>query len=115
MDSKRGCLQKYCWHAGIEATMSQYDRLTGVKRLRVRGFKAVPFTAILKAVAVNVARAVAAKQARARAQGPYADDRNWSPNCVFRLFKELIGAIYRLIAGRGAVIFTTLENAPASA
>jgi len=94
--------------------MSQYDRLTGVKRLRVRGFKAVPFTAILKAVAVNVARAVAAKQARARAQGPYAD-RNWSPNCVFRLFKELIGAIYRLIAGRGAVIFTTLENAPASA
>ena len=94
--------------------MSQYDRLTGVKRLRVRSLKAVPFTAILKAVAVNVARAVAAKQARARAQGPYAD-RNWSPNCVFRLFKELIGAIYRLIAGRGAVIFTTLENAPASA
>ena len=31
---------------------------------------------------------------------------NW-PKSVFRLFKELIGAVYRLIADRGAVIFTT--------
>jgi len=28
---------RYRWRAGIEGTMSAYDRLTGVKRLRVRG------------------------------------------------------------------------------
>ena len=34
---------KYRWRAGVEATMSQYDRLTGVKHLRVRGEKPVRF------------------------------------------------------------------------
>ena len=33
----------YRYRAGIEATISQYDRLTGVKHLRVRGLKAVSF------------------------------------------------------------------------
>jgi len=33
--------------AGIEATISQYDARTGVKNLRVRGFKAVRFCAVL--------------------------------------------------------------------
>ena len=54
--------QKYRWRAGVEATMSQYDRLTGVKHLRVRGFKAVRFAAVMKAIAVNIARAIAAKR-----------------------------------------------------
>ncbi len=34
--------------------MSDYDRLTGVKQLRVRGFKAVRFCARLKALALNI-------------------------------------------------------------
>ena len=37
--------------------MSGYDRRTGVKHLRVRGFKAVRFCATLKAVGVNIFRA----------------------------------------------------------
>ena len=41
---------RYRWRAGVEATMSQYDRLTGVKHLRVRGFKAVSFAAVMKAI-----------------------------------------------------------------
>jgi hypothetical protein len=61
---------RYRWRAGVEATMSQYDRLTGVKRLRVRGFKAVSFAAVMKAVAINIARAVAVQRARAGAAGP---------------------------------------------
>ena len=61
---------RYRWRAGVEATMSQYDRLTGVKRLRVRGFKAVSFAAVMKAVAVNIARAVAVQRARAGATAP---------------------------------------------
>jgi len=60
---------RYRWRAGVEATMSHYDRLTGVKRLRIRGFKAVSFAAVMKAVAVNIARAVAVKRAQAGAPG----------------------------------------------
>ena len=47
----------YRWRSGVEATMSQYDRLTGVKRLRVVGLKAVRFCAILKATGLNILRA----------------------------------------------------------
>jgi hypothetical protein len=46
----------YRFRAGIEATMSQFDRLTGVKHLRVRGLKAVSFAATLKALGLNILR-----------------------------------------------------------
>jgi hypothetical protein len=61
--------ESYLWLAA----MSQYDRLTGAKRLRVRGFKAVQFAAVIKAIAVNIARAVTVEKARSRAQGPNPD------------------------------------------
>lgn len=54
----------YRWRAGVEATMSEYDRKTGVKRLRVRGLKAVRFCATLKALGVNLFRAAAFRAAR---------------------------------------------------
>lgn len=50
---------RYRWRAGVEATISEYDRRTGVKHLRVRGLKAVRFGAILKALGVNIFRAAA--------------------------------------------------------
>jgi len=50
---------RYRYRAGVESTMSSYDRLTGVKRLRVRGLKAVRFCATLKALGVNILRAAA--------------------------------------------------------
>jgi len=34
---------KYRWRAGVEATMSEYDRKISVKNLRVRGMEAVRF------------------------------------------------------------------------
>ena len=37
--------------------MSEFDRRTGVKRLRVRGLTAVRFSAILKALGLNILRA----------------------------------------------------------
>ena len=40
----------------LKATMSQYNRLTGVKLLRVRGLKAVSFAATLKALGLNILR-----------------------------------------------------------
>jgi Transposase DDE domain/Transposase domain (DUF772) len=54
---------RYRWRSGIEATMSEYDRRTGVKHLRVRGFKAVRFCATLKAVGLNLFRATAVRKA----------------------------------------------------
>jgi len=55
---------RYRWRAGVEATMSEYDRRTGVKHLRVRGLKAVRFCATLKALGVNIFRAAAVRLAR---------------------------------------------------
>ena len=89
--------QKYRWRAGVEATMSQYDRLTGVKHLRVRGFKAVRFAAVMKAAALNIARAVAARKARVRAQGPNPGI-NPGAEGDFLLFKELFFRVWRLIS-----------------
>jgi len=60
---------RYRWRAGIEGAMSEYDRLTGVKRLRVRGLKAVRFCVTLKAVGVNLFRAAAIRLSRSKADG----------------------------------------------
>ena len=54
---------RYRWRSGSEATVSEYDRRTGVKHLRVRGFKAVRFCATLKAIGVNIFRAAAVRRA----------------------------------------------------
>jgi hypothetical protein len=50
---------KYRFRSGIEGTISQFDRLTGVKGLRVRGLSAVSFAAFLKAAGLNIIRAAA--------------------------------------------------------
>ena len=61
---------RYRWRSGVEATMSEFDRKTGVKHLRVRGLKAVRFCAILKATAINLFRATVTQKAIKRAKGP---------------------------------------------
>ena len=55
---------RYRWRAGVEANMSEYDRKTGVKHLRVRGLKAVRFSATLKALGVNIFRAAMVRSAK---------------------------------------------------
>jgi len=55
--------ERYRWRAGVEATMSELDRRTGIKHLRVRGINAVRLSAILKAVGLNILRAAAAEVA----------------------------------------------------
>ncbi|WP_277059008.1 transposase [Trichlorobacter lovleyi] len=51
--------ETYRFRAGIEATMSDLDRITGLKRLRVRGMPKVRLAATLKAAGLNIHRATA--------------------------------------------------------
>jgi hypothetical protein len=62
---------RFRWRAGVEGTMSEYDRRTGVKHLRVRGFKAVRFCATLKAIGVNIFRATAVQKAVNNRKAPH--------------------------------------------
>ena len=64
---------RYRWRAGAEATMSEYDRRTGVKHLRVRGHKAVRFCATIKALAVNIFRAAAVQAAQMMPEPAFAE------------------------------------------
>jgi hypothetical protein len=54
---------KYRWRSGIESTFSGMDKMTGVKRLKVRGLSAVGYCARLKAIGVNLFRAARVKRA----------------------------------------------------
>lgn len=54
----------YRYRAGAEATMSDLDRVTGIKHLRVRGRHQVRLAAILKATGLNILRATAHKNRR---------------------------------------------------
>lgn len=49
----------YRFRAGIEGTMSDLARVTGIKRLRVREMKRVRVAAVLKAAALNILRVTA--------------------------------------------------------
>lgn len=84
---------RYRWRSGIEATMSQYDRKTGVKHLRVRGFKAVRLSATLKAVGVNIFRATVVQ--KAVTNGRTASVGGLPANIsVIYLVKELFSAFW---------------------
>jgi len=91
---------RYRWRAGIEGAMSEYDRRTGVKRLRVRGLKAVRFCVTLKAVGVNLFRAAAVRRARSRAANP-------GPGSPSR-FSWLCSRVKEQISGLGTAIIDFL-------
>ena len=50
-------LEKYRYRSGIEATNSELQRKTGIKRMRVRGLKMMTFCFTLKALGINLFRA----------------------------------------------------------
>lgn len=78
---------RYRWRAGVEATMSEYDRRTGVKQLRVRGLPAVRFAAVLKAVGLNILRAAAVAMALGGHTQPEPEP-NYAYNGFMGFFKE---------------------------
>jgi len=68
LETSEAFIDDYRWRAGVEATMSEFDRRTGVKKLRVRGMPAVRFSARMKATGLNILRAGAVRKARRKAQ-----------------------------------------------
>jgi len=90
---------KYRWRAGIEATMSEYDRTTGVKRVRVRGFPAVRYCATLKAIGVNLFRATAVRNAL-KEQGEAPQPGNSLLHRVILVVKERIGEVWEKLKRR---------------
>ena len=76
---------KYRFRAGVEATMSEYDRVTGVKKLRFRGLTAVTYAAVMKAIGINI------KRAAVFAYKQLTHDLNLSLGSLFiRLFNQIV-------------------------
>ena len=98
--------ETYRWRAGIEATMSELDRKTGLKYLRIRGGPAVRLCAKLKAAGVNILRAARVRAAtlasgrKARALNPLAP--------VFGVIEAFAGAMqarFSIFVRRGIDFF----------
>ena len=81
--------EKYRFRAGVEATMSEFDRRTGVKHLRVRGMKAVRFAAVMKAVGINILRASRFRKRQDNPKRPRSGTA-WVFLAIYELVKERI-------------------------
>ncbi|RQW84006.1 MAG: hypothetical protein EHM79_14720, partial [Geobacter sp.] len=67
--------ETYRYRAGIEGTMSDLDRLTGIKRLRVRGMTHIRVAATLKATGLNILRSSTFRiRKRRRHAGKHIDE-----------------------------------------
>ena len=86
--------------------MSQYDALTGVKRLRVRRYKAVRYCATLKAAGLNILRAAAVAMGRKRAKDP-AKGQIEPFFIPFPFVKE---RIYRIFSGLEKILLPTIAR-----
>jgi IS5 family transposase len=81
--------EKYRYRSGIEGTMSDLDRMTGLKHLRVRGMPQVRLASVLKATGLNILRSVAFKNRLKRPKKPNKGS-NPSLNDLFGVVKEQI-------------------------
>lgn len=90
--------EKYRYRSGIEGTMSDLDRMTGIKHLRVRGMPQVKLAATLKATGLNILRATTFKN---RLQRPKKENKgsNPSPNGIVGVVKEQILQILGYLRG----------------
>lgn len=79
----------YRFRAGAEGTMSDLDRITGIKRLRVRGMPQVRLAAVLKATGLNILRATTFRN-RLRREEKRKARSNPSLNSLIGVVKEQI-------------------------
>ena len=82
----------YRFRAGAEGSMSDLDRMTGIKRLRVRGMPQVRLAATLKATGLNILRATAFRN---RLRGPKTENEGsihpprWHVGVIKEQYKRL--------------------------
>ena len=106
--------ERYRWRAGVEATMSEYDRRTGVKHLRFRGLKMVRFAAILKAIGINLFRANAVRVAIIRSRGLHNGDYSALNHVIF-IVKELFRGYAKRLKQKTVTLYGFGENTPIAA
>ena len=87
---------RYRWRAGIEATMSEYDRRTGVKQLRIRGLKSVRFCATLKAIGVNIFRATASRMAQSQDNTGHEEYKSCLNRAIFIIKEHFVMTLSHL-------------------
>lgn len=89
----------YRFRAGIEGTMSDLDRITGIKRLRVRGMPQVRVAAVLKATGLNILRATTFKnrlQRREKEKTGPSHSQNRLVGVVKERFRRLLDCLDKL-------------------
>lgn len=62
-DASEEFCKRYRWRAGIEATMSRFKHQMGMAKLRIRGMAKVTYTAMLRALGLNIHRVAAYRAA----------------------------------------------------
>jgi len=90
----------YRFRAGAEGTMSDLDRITGIKRLRVRGMKQVRLAAVLKATGLNILRATTFKNRLRRQKNENRGSRrpqNGHAGVVKEQFKRLRECLWKFL------------------
>lgn len=88
--------QQYRFRSGVEGTMSEFDRRTGVKHLRIRGMKAVRLSVFLKATGLNILRAAAFRtQNNKKTRKQKDNDGHGCVRLVYLAFKEHLATILR--------------------
>jgi hypothetical protein len=93
----------YRYRAGIEATNSDLDRLTGIKRLRVRGMMAVRVAATLKATGLNILRSAVFRYWKKRR----LSEQNGAASAYsgqFLTFKERFGCLLGELARVSGIV-----------
>ena len=79
--------------------MSEYDRLTGVKKLRVRGMEAVRFYAKMKATGLNLLRAARVRKARMKAAGADQGRYRRITAAIYPVIERIQAAVVNFSAG----------------
>jgi hypothetical protein len=90
--------EKYRYRSGIEGTMSDLDRMTGLKHLRVRGMPQVRLSATLKATGLNILRSTTFKN-RLRRQKTVKPETDPSQNGLLGVIKEQLRIMYGYFLG----------------
>jgi len=93
LEKEEAFTEKYRYRSGVEGTMSDLDRMTGLKHLRVRGMPQVRLSSTLKATGLNILRSVAFKN-RLKRQKKRQRYPEPSKNRLFNAIKEQLRLVY---------------------